>query len=155
MPQKGALYRYLRTPQGYLSFGDSHTKNIDAISDACPKKSAEIDFEKIIDYIIQLQCNRHSSESAQCYPTATWDCIFTIIYTPGKLQLAADAAIYHLPVHEPQDVEENIVDDMKERFNPLFSGSKEEKSEAYFIMSWDGINFIRGRDCARPPMRTP
>ena len=47
------LFRYLRVPQGYLSSGDSYTKHTDAILDACPGKTAEHDYEKIIDDIIQ------------------------------------------------------------------------------------------------------
>ena len=47
------LYRYLRTPKGYLSSGDSYTKHTYAILDDCPGKPIEHDYEKIVDDIIQ------------------------------------------------------------------------------------------------------
>ena len=51
------MYRNLRVPQGYLSSGDSYTKHMDAILDACPGKPAENDFKMIIDDIIQWSGN--------------------------------------------------------------------------------------------------
>jgi hypothetical protein len=51
---------------------------------------------------------------------------FTIVHTPGKLQLAADAlsrrktklpaTIYQLRIHEPDDEEDDVADDLKNRF---------------------------------------
>ena len=55
---------------------------------------------------------------------------FTILHTPGKLQLAADAlsrrkgaTVYTVSVHEPIDDEENVMEDIKYRFHPLFPDS--------------------------------
>ena len=52
---------------------------------------------------------------------------FTILHTPGKLQLAADAlsrrkgaAAYTVSVHAPIDDEENVVEDIQVRFHHLF-----------------------------------
>ena len=55
---------------------------------------------------------------------------FTIVHTPGKLQLAADAlsrrktklpaTIYQLRTHEPDDDEEEVTNDLKNRFEHHF-----------------------------------
>ena len=83
---------------------------------------------------------------------------FTIIYTRGKLQLAADAlsrrktklpaTIYQLSIQDPQDEEENIVDDLKDRFEHHFPEpdtsdfTEEEIAAAYSIFSSTEISVI-------------
>ena len=85
---------------------------------------------------------------------------FTILHTPGKLQLAADAlsrrkgaAAYTVSVHAPIDDEENVVDDIKIRFHHLFPdqaslmGLGEESAgktvaATYYVMNDDVISVI-------------
>ena len=60
--------------------------------------------------------------------TLLWQ--FTIVHTPGKLQLAADAlsrrktklpaTIYQLRIREPDDHDEEIANDLKTRFEHHF-----------------------------------
>jgi len=75
---------------------------------------------------------------------------FTILHTPGKLQLAADAlsrrkgaTAYTVSVHEPIDDEENVMEDIKHRFHPLFPDSAEETmATANYVMNGDQISVI-------------
>ena len=76
---------------------------------------------------------------------------FTIVHTPGKLQLAADAlsrrktklpaTIYQLRIHEPDDEEDDIANDPKTRFEHHFPEpdtsdlTEEEIATAYYILS--------------------
>ena len=52
---------------------------------------------------------------------------FTIIHTPGKLQLAADAlsrrkgaSIYTVSVHKTVNEEQEVIEDIRSRFHPIF-----------------------------------
>jgi hypothetical protein len=79
---------------------------------------------------------------------------FTIVHTPGKLQLAADAlsrrktklpeTIYQLRIYEPDDEE----DDLKNRFEDHFPEpdnsdlTEEETTAGYSILSSEEISVI-------------
>jgi hypothetical protein len=95
---------------------------------------------------------------------------FTIVHTPGKLQLAGDAlsrrktklsaTIYQLRISEPDDEDDEIVNDLKTRFEHLFPEpdtsniTEEETAAAYSILSSRRSQSSHGRGCTRWPMRT-
>ena len=83
---------------------------------------------------------------------------FTIVHTPGKLQLAAyalsrrktklSAIIYQLRIHEPEDEEEGVAKDLKDRFEHHFPEpdtsdlTEEETAAAYSLLSSEEISVI-------------
>ena len=83
---------------------------------------------------------------------------FTIVHTPGKLQLAAyalsrrktklSATIYQLRIHEPEDEEEGVAKDLKDRFEHHFPEpdtsdlTEEETAAAYSLLSSEEISVI-------------
>jgi hypothetical protein len=83
---------------------------------------------------------------------------FTIVHTPSKLQLAADAlsrrktklpaTIYQLRIYEPNDEEDEVADDLKNRFEHHFPEpdtsdlTEEETAAAYSILNSEEISVI-------------
>jgi hypothetical protein len=81
---------------------------------------------------------------------------FTIVHTPGKLQLAADAlsrrktklpaTIYQLRIHDPEDEQEEIADDLKDRFEHHFpepdTSDLTEEETAYSLLGSEEISVI-------------
>ena len=80
----------------------------------------------------------------QCWETNPWLMLrtpgwpeskwwqFTVIHTPGKLQMAADAlsrrkgaTVYKVSVHDTDDEEHGVMDDMKSRYKPKISNTRE------------------------------
>ena len=101
--------------------------------------------------------------------TLWWN--FTIIHTPGKLQLAADAlsrrkgaTIYKVSVHENANEDNEVVEDMKIRFEPLVStlaSSSQERSgemmaavnyimhnDEISVVTWDKLKLAAEEDSA-------
>jgi hypothetical protein len=83
---------------------------------------------------------------------------FTIVHTPGKLQLAADAlsrrktklpaTIYQLRICEPNDEEDEVANDLKNRFEHNFPEhdtsdlTEEETAAAFSILNSEEISVI-------------
>jgi hypothetical protein len=83
---------------------------------------------------------------------------FTIVHTPGKLQLAADAlsrrktklpaTIYQLRIREPDDDKDEIANDLRNRFEHHFPEhdtsdlTEEETAAAYSILGSEEISVI-------------
>jgi hypothetical protein len=88
--------------------------------------------------------------------TLLWQ--FTIVHTPGKLQLAADtllrrktklpATIYQLKIHEPDDDDDEIAIDLKTRFEHHFPEpdncdlTEEETAATYSMLGSEEISVI-------------
>jgi hypothetical protein len=89
---------------------------------------------------------------------------FTIVHTPGKLQLAADAlsrrktklpaTIYQLRIHEPNDEDDEIVNDLKNRFEHHFPEPDNSDFTEEETVARRRSQSSHGRGCMRWPMRT-
>merc|ERR1712082_351044 len=73
---------------------------------------------------------------------------FTIIHTPGKLQMAADAlsrrkgaTIYKVSVHDTADEELGVMEDMKPRYEPLVSNTISGAAVNY-VMNNDEVSVV-------------
>jgi hypothetical protein len=83
---------------------------------------------------------------------------FTIVHTPGKLQLAADAlsrrktklpaTIYQLRIHDPEDEDEEVANNLQNRFEHHFPEpntsdlTEEETAAAYSLLGSEEISVI-------------